>query len=147
MVKQAKGSTSTPQTSHGLTRLEMLCQLRDILPQIVTRIVCEKVTLTRQCNKLLQLIPAAFKTRLGIENMLKGLEFGEVYEKWNVITMLEILVKAFEPRNLWQLTPLHRLGGASQLSIAAEITNSFIQEVSAAAPIEPFDVVAATHPD
>jgi hypothetical protein len=31
--------------------------------------------------------------------MLEGLEFGEVYEKWNVNTVLEILVGAFQPRN------------------------------------------------
>jgi hypothetical protein len=75
------------------------------------------------------------------------LEFEEACEKWNFNMVLEIVVETFPLRNSGQQIPQHRLGGTSQLSIAAEITNSFIQEVSAAAPIEPFDVVAATHKD
>lgn len=77
--------------------------------------------------------------------MHQGLEFGEACEKWNFNTVLEIFVKAFPLRNSGQQTPQRRLGGTSQLSIAAEITNSFIQEVGAAAPVEPYGVVAATH--
>jgi hypothetical protein len=107
----------------------------------------DQVTLSRQCSKLLQLIRAAFKTRLGIENMHEGVEFVEACEKWNFNTALEIFVEAFPSRNSGQQIPQRRLGGTSQLSIAAEITNNFIQEVNAAAPIEPFDVVATSHKD
>jgi hypothetical protein len=47
------GSASAPKTNHGLTCLEMLHRLPDILPEIVKKLVVDQVTLSRQCSKLL----------------------------------------------------------------------------------------------
>ena len=79
--------------------------------------------------------------------MLEGLEFGEVYEKWNVNTVLEILVGAFEPRNSGQQNRCTDWVELLSCQSLRRLRTASFKEVRAAAPIEPFDVVAATHPD
>lgn len=69
-------NTSGSTCNQGLSQVEKLTLLRDSLPNIVARMELDLVTLSRKCSKLLQLIRAAFKTRLGIENMENGNEFG-----------------------------------------------------------------------
>jgi hypothetical protein len=79
--------------------------------------------------------------------MHEGLDIGDACAKWNYITVWDIIYEAFSLGRLRQDLAQHHLGETSKLSIAAEITNSFIQEVNAAPPIEPFDVIAATYRD
>jgi len=52
--------------------------------------------------------------------------------------------EAFPPRHSERPTQL-QVDGESQLAIAAEILKSFISDVKSEPPIQPFDVVAATH--
>ncbi|PMD63439.1 uncharacterized protein K444DRAFT_715841 [Hyaloscypha bicolor E] len=141
MVKESRHTPS--KRGRATSQLEMLTQLRDFLPQCVARLEVDRVTLSRQCARLFRLIRSAFKTRLGIEHVKEGVEFGEAFGKWNYITVMLAFDEAFPPRHSRPPTQ-HQVDGESQLAIAAEVTRNFISEVKSEPPIQPFDVVAAT---
>jgi hypothetical protein len=144
MVKESRHIPS--KRGRAPSQLEMLTQLRDFLPQCVARLEVDRVTLSRQCARLFRLIRGAFKTRLGIEHVKEGVEFGEGFGKWNYITVMLAFDEAFPPRHSRPPTQ-HQVDGESQLAIAAEVARNFISEVKSEPPIQPFDVVAATHTD
>jgi hypothetical protein len=140
-----KESRHTPsKRGRAPSQLEMLTQLRDFLPQCVARLEVDRVTLSRQCASLFRLIRGAFKTRLGMEHVKEGLEFGEVFGKYNYTTVMLAFEEAFPPRHSRRPTQ-HQVDRESQLTIAAEVAKRFISEVKSEPPIQPFDVVAATH--
>ncbi|KAE9381957.1 hypothetical protein N431DRAFT_491236 [Stipitochalara longipes BDJ] len=142
MIKEDKKRPSMGHRSSSL--LEMLEQLRDGLPQTIIELDYDRITLSRQCARLLQLIHIAFKTRLGISDIVQEMGVGDVLEELNYIFVEEILTEAF-PQGLNR-----RSGGVSQnlpvrgarLPTAANVTKAFILKVKAIAPIKPFDIVA-----
>ncbi|KAH8771449.1 hypothetical protein BGZ57DRAFT_954322 [Hyaloscypha finlandica] len=142
MMKESRHTP--PKRGRAPSQLEMLTQLRDFLPQCVARLEVDRVTLSRQCVRLFRLIRGAFNTRLGMGHVREGLEIGDVFGKWNYITVMHAFEEAFPPRHSERPTQL-QVDGESQLAIAAEILKSFISDVKSEPPIQPFDVVAATH--
>jgi hypothetical protein len=145
LVKQ-NNKRSSP-SNRGLSHLEMLKQLRESLPQTVMRIELDRITLARKCSELFRRIRTAFKSKLGIENVYGGTECAEIFEKWNYMTAMEIMEDVFHSKNRERNSRQgqHRqMNGESRLSIAAEVTRTFLSEVKSEPVVEPFDVMAAT---
>jgi hypothetical protein len=148
MTKQIRTGAGAGASSRnkGLTLLERLTLLRNSLPHIVAKLEVDLITLSRQCTILLRLIREAFKTQLGVEHVYEGMEFGEAWGKWNYVTVMVLFEEAFPPTKSKQ-AKFHQFDKDSQLSISAQVTDSFISDLKSQPPMEPFDVLAAMYRD
>jgi hypothetical protein len=119
----------------ALTQLEMLEQLCEGVSQVLPKLEIDMITLTRQCDKLLD----QFREKLDI-SIDHGIPDDELHQLDHRMAVAHILGGWGD--NLTSLQGTPDANTPTDLQVAAEITQDFLPEANHPVAVQPFDVVA-----